>query len=159
MHGEVPEPLSPDPKATPLTPRKAPMDTPITDGLARDVITHRPGALNRLIEHAKALEAGPQTVEGPTEPDVEPLSIAQEAEKIISGARREAYGPVTESFEVVARLWAPILGAGEVTPQQVAACMMALKMARQLTGAHQRDNFVDMVGYSLLWAQIEAEGA
>lgn len=135
------------------------MDTPTTDNLARDVIAHRPGALNRLIEHAKALESGREPAEIPSAPDVEPLSIAQEAEKIISGARREAYGPVTESFEVVARLWAPILGAGEVTPQQVAACMTALKMARQLTGAHQRDNFVDMVGYSLLWAQIEAEGA
>lgn len=135
------------------------MDAPITNQLANDVIAHRPGALHRLIEHAKALESGRETVEGPSAPDVEPLSIAQEAEKIISGARREAYGPVTESFEVVARLWTPILGTEEVTPQQVAACMTALKMARQLTGAHQRDNFVDMVGYSLLWAQIEAEEA
>ena len=32
-------------------------------------------------------------------------SVAAEAERIITGARRDAYGPVRESFERIAGLW------------------------------------------------------
>lgn len=73
------------------------------------------------------------------------MTVLQEAEKIINGARRKAYGPVEKSFQDVAAMWSVILGK-PVSMQQVAMCMVALKMCRQLNSA-KRDNIVDMAGY------------
>lgn len=127
------------------------MTSPIADRLADDVIHHRPGGIAALIEHAKALEAASNAEIG----GEAPLSTAQEAEMLVSGPRQDDYGDVTDSFDVVARLWAPILGLDLVSAGQVAACMVALKIARNLSGGPKHDSFVDMVGYTLLWEQVE----
>lgn len=75
-------------------------------------------------------------------------TITQEAEEIINGPRRAAYGPVEESFERIALVWSGILGT-EVTGLQVALLMVGLKTVRE-ANAHSRDNLVDLVGYTLL---------
>lgn len=74
-------------------------------------------------------------------------SINQEADRIVGGARTEAYGHPFDNFTQTGRLWAPILGLEEVTPQQVALCMIAAKISRE-THMPQRDNRVDMAGYA-----------
>lgn len=73
-------------------------------------------------------------------------SILQEADKIIHGQRREDYGGPLESFTRIAALWSPILGV-EVSPDQVALCMIGLKIARAMNGM-QRDSLVDIAGYA-----------
>ena len=75
-------------------------------------------------------------------------SILTEAAHIINGPRRDAYGPVTESFTNIAAVWSAILRT-TVTPPQVALCMIALKLLREAHSA-ARDNRVDICGYAAL---------
>jgi hypothetical protein len=75
-----------------------------------------------------------------------PPSILQEAEQIINGDRREAYGPVEESFKRIARGWEVIFG-GPVSPRQVAHAMIWLKVCRD-GNKPQRDCLVDIAGYA-----------
>ena len=75
-------------------------------------------------------------------------SILQEAEQIINGPRQEAYGDVKDSFSRVALFWSEIIGT-RVTYEQVAMCMIALKLCRE-RNKHSRDNLVDICGYAAL---------
>lgn len=76
------------------------------------------------------------------------MNILKEANRVINGERRQAYGPVKESFERVAKLWSVAVGK-EVTPQQVAIMMILFKVARELN-AHKPDNLTDIAGYAQL---------
>ena len=73
-------------------------------------------------------------------------STLQEAERIINGERRESYGGALESFDRIAQLWTPVLCV-TVTAEQVALCMIQLKVARYMNG-QQRDSIVDIAGYA-----------
>lgn len=85
------------------------------------------------------------------------MTILADAEKLIHGARREDYGGAFESFTRIAELWSPVLDI-MVTPEQVALCMVQLKIARWLNG-QQRDSLVDAAGYIGLVESIEQERA
>ena len=67
--------------------------------------------------------------------------------------RKKAYGSADESFGRIAVLWSDVLGY-QVTPQQVASCMIMLKVARLLSsdrdGSHDEDSVVDIQGYAKL---------
>lgn len=80
--------------------------------------------------------------------------VLQEADRLISGDRREEYGSVKESFEAVAAGWSLIIGH-EVTATQVALCMVWLKVMRE-TVKDKRDNWVDMAGYAGLGGILNA---
>ena len=80
------------------------------------------------------------------------MTIFEEASKIISGPRRESYGPVEKSFVETASIWSVILKQ-EVTPQQVALCLIGLKLQRE-ANAHGRDNLVDLAGYTGLLDEL-----
>lgn len=73
-------------------------------------------------------------------------TITQEAERLIHGNRNADYGHPLEDFTRTGKLWAAILGIETVTPQQVALCMVALKISRQINRP-KRDNLVDGCGY------------
>ena len=47
----------------------------------------------------------------------------------------------------LSRRWAAILGVDEVTPEQVALCMVAVKISREVHRP-KRDNLVDIAGYA-----------
>ena len=79
-------------------------------------------------------------------------SIVDEAQEIITGARRQSYGSVEESFKNSALIWSGILGI-EITPQQISLCMIGLKLQRE-SNSHKRDNLVDIIGYTLLSEQL-----
>lgn len=83
------------------------------------------------------------------------MNVLEEAGQIISGPRREAYGPVEQSFGAVACAWSSILGV-EVTTRDVALCMIALKVMRD-ANKPARDNLVDICGYAAL-AECLVEG-
>lgn len=76
----------------------------------------------------------------------QPESVLQEAHRIINGERRTDYGGAEESFDQIAQLWSIVLER-ETTAEEVALCMMMLKISRYLHGA-QRDSVVDLCGYA-----------
>ena len=82
------------------------------------------------------------------------MSVLQEAEQIINGPRRDAYGPVEESFVRVAAVWSAIL-KHEVTAHHVALCMAGLKLCRE-SNAHNLDNLIDAAGYIALAEKVAA---
>lgn len=82
-------------------------------------------------------------------------SVLVEAERIINGQRRDDYGGALESFTRIADLWSPVLGV-PVTAEQVALCMIELKVARYMNGYH-RDSVVDIAGYAGCLQKIHDE--
>lgn len=79
-------------------------------------------------------------------------TILEEAQNLIQGDRRDDYGPVEESFLRIASIWTGVLGR-PVSPQQVALCMIGLKLYRE-ANTHKRDNLVDIAGYTALLEQL-----
>lgn len=84
-----------------------------------------------------------------------PESILQEAERIINGPRRDAYGPVEESFGRIAAVWSVVL-KHPVTAHQVALCMAGLKLCRE-ANKPGRDNRVDGAAYFELANKVAPE--
>lgn len=82
-------------------------------------------------------------------------TVLQEAERIIHGDRRQAYGGVKESFTKIAVVWSAILG-NPVNASQVALCMTGLKLIRE-ANRHKRDNVVDLIGYPAILAILEGD--
>lgn len=80
-------------------------------------------------------------------------TVLAEADRIIHGDRKTTYGEVQESFTRIALIWGAILGQ-PVTATQVALCMIGLKIIREVNKT-QRDNLVDIAGYSGLAAVLE----
>ena len=72
--------------------------------------------------------------------------ILEEALSLTKGARNKDYGDCTIEFDRVAKMWS-IIFENEVTPNQVALAMIALKITRQMN-ANKRDNWVDIAGYA-----------
>ena len=72
-------------------------------------------------------------------------SILDEAKRIVHGDRGENYGHPFEDFSRTAKIWSAILGI-DVTPEQVALCMIGLKISREVNRP-KRDNIVDGAGY------------
>jgi hypothetical protein len=75
------------------------------------------------------------------------------ANEIINGPRRDAYGPVEQSFANTAKVWSIILKT-EITPLQVSMCMIALKLLRE-ANKHSDDNLVDICGYTALAEKVK----
>lgn len=73
-------------------------------------------------------------------------TVLQEAQRLVYGDRGETYGHPLDDFTRTATMWGVILAA-PVSAEQVAMCMMALKISRQ-TYQPKRDNVVDMAGYA-----------
>jgi hypothetical protein len=68
-------------------------------------------------------------------------------------ARGEAYGDATANLTRIATLWSVILGI-EVTASEVAAMMVALKLARLVHTPGHTDSWVDIAGYAALGAEV-----
>lgn len=82
----------------------------------------------------------------------QPENVLQEAERLIYGARRDDYGSCVDSFERIAGMWGLVLGR-EVSADQVALCLIQLKVARACNDADKgqtikRDSIVDIAGYA-----------
>ena len=85
--------------------------------------------------------------------------IADEAKRIVSGERRQAYGTPEKNFERIAMLWrAYLLLKFEmmvvVSAEDVAAMMRLMKEARLIETPDHRDSYVDLVGYALCGAEV-----
>lgn len=91
--------------------------------------------------------------------------LAAEAVRIVTGARRAAYGKPEKNFERIARLWeAHFVNIGllpeagpsgpRILPRDVAAMMRLMKEARLAETPDHRDSYVDLVGYALCGAEV-----
>lgn len=94
--------------------------------------------------------------------------IAEEATRIVNGARRGAYGTPEDNFGRIATSWTAYLagkptGPLPITPQDTALLMILMKIARLIESPKHRDSLCDIVGYALcvenLWADQEATAA
>lgn len=74
-----------------------------------------------------------------------PPSMLRAAHRIVQ-RRRRAYGHPKQDFSRSAKIWSAILGVS-VTPQQVALCMIGVKLSRECY-RHRRDNCMDIAGYA-----------
>jgi len=74
-------------------------------------------------------------------------SLLDEAYQLVTGDRQQSYDHPARNFDRIARLWSVALDK-EITAEDVATCMILVKIARQLH-APKRDNLVDAVGYLL----------
>lgn len=71
----------------------------------------------------------------------------------INRDRQTDYGAPEDTFALIAAFWSAYLGT-DVKPADVAAMMQLLKIARQRGGKSKKDNFVDLVGYAILEADM-----
>lgn len=88
--------------------------------------------------------------------------ILHEADAIINGQRQADYGDKRQNFTQIAMLWqgtlAMKLAPGEtITPEDVALCMMQVKIARLAKSPNHRDSVLDIAGYAGCYDMIQYE--
>ena len=84
-----------------------------------------------------------------------PEDLAAYAAKIVSNDRNDQYGHPLDNLDRAARIWSVILGS-DVNAEQVALCMIGLKIARQVHKP-KTDTVVDVMGYALTLHMIQEE--
>ena len=93
--------------------------------------------------------------------------ILNMAKSCVCGQREEDYGTPEDSFRVIGQLWETYLEArcignqqAEVciVPEDVAALMALMKVARIATGHGKSDNWVDLAGYAACGGELQEEG-
>ena len=67
--------------------------------------------------------------------------------------RRVSYGPPAPHLHEVARRWAQVLEC-EVSPLQVAMCLIELKLARLKANPFHADSIADIAGYAAVMAEL-----
>jgi hypothetical protein len=80
--------------------------------------------------------------------------VLESASKLVAGDRHDDYGDAKENFDKIASIWSAVLGI-EVTRQQVAMCMIGVKIARATNSPEKLDSWVDMAGYASLGAVLK----
>ena len=85
----------------------------------------------------------------------------KEAEELINGPRAEDYGPALINHERIATIWSVVLRKkllDKITPAEVTAMMIGLKLARLAEDMNQDDSWVDIIGYAALGGEISNDG-
>ena len=81
--------------------------------------------------------------------------LLQHAAGIIEN-RREHYGEPTALFDHIAKRWSLVLGT-DVSPAQVALCLIDLKLARLIRDPAHLDSIVDVAGYAACLREVTRE--
>lgn len=95
-------------------------------------------------------------------PPTPPKSMLQQAHDIIHGARQADYGDKLQNFSQIAMIWqgilAPKLGeTATITAEDVALCMIGVKMARLSKSPDHFDSILDVAGYAGCYAHLQEE--
>lgn len=84
--------------------------------------------------------------------------VLGEAQRIVAGARRAAYGPPEDNFRRISDLWnTHLINTGRPAifePRDVATFMILMKMARLAETPDHRDSIVDIIGYAACYAEM-----
>ena len=83
-------------------------------------------------------------------------SVLGEATRLTDRTRKDVYAHPSINFDRIARMWSVILGV-DVTPEQHALCMIAVKISRLVESPGHRDSLVDVAGYART-IELLAEG-
>jgi hypothetical protein len=81
----------------------------------------------------------------------------EQAEELINGPRAEDYGPALLNHQRIATIWNVILRKkllDQITPTEVVAMMVGLKLARLAEDMHKDDSWTDIIGYAALGGEI-----
>ena len=89
--------------------------------------------------------------------------ILDNAAKCVSGDREQDYGSPERNFERIAEFWEIYLRDKAVAsntdltilPEDVAAMLALLKIARIASGHAKADNWIDLAGYAACGGEIE----
>lgn len=89
----------------------------------------------------------------PVKPKLRPgVAMLNEAARTIE-ERGKVYGDVRPNLERAAVLWTGVLRR-YVTGEQVALCMIALKMARLAETPDHADSITDIAGYAAVYKEL-----
>jgi len=80
-----------------------------------------------------------------------PETILEEALRLTSGPRHEAYGSYETETKKIADAVNALRGTS-LTPEDIPLIMIMVKLSRELN-CHKRDNLCDIAGYARLWSQ------
>jgi len=92
--------------------------------------------------------------------------ILNAAAKCVLGDREQDYGSPENNFRTIAAMWETYLRCKcvspnadiAINPEDVAAMLALLKIARIASGNVKADNWVDLAGYAACGGEIETEG-
>lgn len=92
--------------------------------------------------------------------------VLDTAKRCVCGDREEDYGTPEQNFQNIANLWMAYLRAGAVSPganlyirpEDVAAMLALLKIARISSGHAKADNWIDLAGYAACGGELESGG-
>jgi hypothetical protein len=88
--------------------------------------------------------------------------LLQQANDLINGPRQSDYGDTLLNFAQIAMIWNGLLstklGKGNfITAEDVALCMMGLKMARLAKFPDHYDSILDVAGYAGCYDKLQQE--
>lgn len=80
-------------------------------------------------------------------------NVLQEADRLVSGARRTTYGSPQLNWRAITDVWNVFLRAKlrdhcVITPRDACMLMVLMKTIREGTGLPKRDNLIDIAGYA-----------
>ena len=81
--------------------------------------------------------------------------MLKKSNSIITGERENDYGEVENNFAQIASYWTLYLnGRSALNPEDVAAMMILLKIARLSSGHSTEDSWIDTAGYAALGCEL-----
>jgi len=89
-------------------------------------------------------------------------SLLERADAIINGDRQQDYGDKLQNFSQIAMLWQGTLATklapdAAITPEDVALCMIQVKIARLAKTPDHEDSILDVAGYAGCYSLIQKE--
>lgn len=85
-------------------------------------------------------------------------TILTDAADLVTGSRGQTYGPPAPDHDAIGLAWTAVLSkhldGHVITGEQVALCLIGMKLVRESVGRHHRDNLVDLAGYVLCYDNI-----
>lgn len=79
--------------------------------------------------------------------------VLDKAKALVNGAREKEYAPPKKNFQRIANMWKEILGT-DVSPEEVALCMIAVKITRLIESPSHEDSWVDLAGYAACGSEV-----
>lgn len=85
------------------------------------------------------------------------VEYLDKAKELITKSRNETHGDASSQLNNTARLWTSYLGE-EITAEQVAICMVLMKISRSTFGQRNPDDYVGMLGYGAIAGELSQYG-